>query len=71
MNLKISTFVAIKHKLDMMTSFWNGLGDIFTSIFSIMPTLGNIPNYLGILIISVFFIYWTKELIMFKRNGDS
>lgn len=55
----------------MMTSFWNGLGEMFTAILSIMPTLGNIPNYLAVFIIAVFFIYWTRKLVIFKRNGDS
>jgi hypothetical protein len=55
----------------MMTSFWNGLGDIFSAILSIMPTLGNVPNYLAIFIISVLFIYWTRELIIFKKKGES
>ena len=54
-----------------MTSFWNGLGDMFSAILSIMPALGNIPNYLAIIIITVFFIYWTRELIIFKKNGES
>lgn len=55
----------------MWSSFWNGLGDLITALFSIMPTLGNLPNVLAVLIITVFFIYWTMELIKFKRNGES
>jgi hypothetical protein len=55
----------------MWSSFWNGLGDLFTALFSIMPTLGNLPNILAILVITVFFIYWTMELVKFKRNGEA
>ena len=55
----------------MWSTFWNGLGDLFTALWSIMPALGNIPNLLAILIISVFFIYWTGKLIAFKKEGDA
>ena len=55
----------------MWSAFWNGLGDLFTALWSIMPALGNIPNLLAILIISVFFIYWTRKLIAFKKEGDA
>ena len=65
-----SNFVVINNNT-MWSAFWNGLGDLFTTLWSIMPTLGNIPNLLAILIISVFFIYWTGKLFAFKKEGDA
>ena len=55
----------------MWSSFWNGLGEIFTAIWTIMPTLGNFPNILAILIISGLFLYWTRKLVDFKKNGEA
>lgn len=55
----------------MWTTFWNSLGEIFTALWSIMPSLGNIPNVLAIIIISVFFIYWTGKLVSFSKKGDA
>ncbi len=55
----------------MWSAFWNGLGDLFTALWTVMPALGNFPNLLAILIISVLFIYWTGKLIAFSKNGDA
>lgn len=55
----------------MWSTFWNGLGDLFSSIWTIMPNLGNIPNVLAIVIISILFIYWTGKLVAFKKNGEA
>ena len=55
----------------MWSTFWIGLGDLFSSIWTIMPTLGNIPNVLATLVISVLFVYWTGKLIAFKRKGEA
>jgi hypothetical protein len=55
----------------MWSNFWNGLGDIFSSIWTIMPTVGNLPNLFAIIIISILFIYWTIKLVAFKKNGES
>jgi len=55
----------------MWSSFWNGIGDLFSSIWTVMPTLGNIPNVLAIIVISVLFLYWTGKLVAFKRKGEA
>jgi len=55
----------------MWSTFWNSLGDIFSSIWTIMPALGNIPNVLAIIVISVLFIYWTGKLFIFKKKGEA
>ena len=55
----------------MWSTFWNGLGELFSAIWTIMPALGNIPNVLAILVISVLFLYWTRKLVAFKKNGEA
>jgi hypothetical protein len=55
----------------MMTNFWNSLGDILASLLSITPIMGNLPNLLAILVISVLFIWWTRKLMIFKKNGEA
>ena len=55
----------------MWSTFWNGLGKIFSSIWTIMPTLGNVPNILAILVIAVLFLYWTGKLVSYKKNGEA
>ena len=55
----------------MWSTFWNGLGELFSAILTTMPTLGNIPNVLAILVISVLFLYWTGKLVAFKKNGEA
>ena len=55
----------------MWSTFWNGLGEIFSAIWTIMPTFGNVPNVLGILVIAVLFLYWTGKLVAFKKNGEA
>ena len=55
----------------MIRDFLYGLGDMFESLWTIMPSIGNIPNDISILVVSVFFIYWTVKLIQFKRNGEA
>ncbi|MDB2362063.1 MAG: hypothetical protein P8N00_02805 [Flavobacteriales bacterium] len=55
----------------MWSTFWNSIGDLFSSIWTIMPTLGNVPNVLAIIVISVLFVYWTGKLVAFKKNGEA
>ena len=55
----------------MIGDIFYGLGDIFESLWSIMPSIGGVPNDIFILIISVLFIYWTVKLVQFKRNGEA
>ena len=55
----------------MIRDFFYGLGDIFESLWTIMPSIGNIPNDISILVVSALFIYWTIKLIKFKRNGEA
>ena len=60
----------IKYK-KMLKDFFYGLGEMFESVWTIMPSIGNIPNDISIIVISAFFIYWTVKLVQFKRNGEA
>lgn len=40
--------------------FIYGLGDFFTWTFSILPALGNLPNYLYAILMFAGVIYWLK-----------
>ena len=55
----------------MIRDFLYGLGDMFESLWKIMPSIGNIPNDISIFVVSAFFIYWTVKLIQFKRKGEA
>ena len=45
----------LKLKLQkMIRDFFYGLGDIFESLWTIMPSIGNIPNDISILVVSAF-----------------
>lgn len=54
-----------------MRDFFYGLGDLFEQLWTIVPAIGNIPNYISIFIISVLFIYWTVKLVQFSRKGEA
>lgn len=58
-------------KITRMTKFWYALGDMFENVWEIMPAIGNVPNYISIVVIAAFFLYWTNKLIQFKRNGEA
>ncbi len=55
----------------MIRDFFYRIGDMFESLWTIMPSIGNIPNDISILVVSALFIYWTVKLIQFKRNGEA
>lgn len=55
----------------MIRDFFYGLGEAFDGLWAIMPSIGNTPNYISILVISVLFIYWTAKLVQYKRNGEA
>jgi tellurite resistance protein TehA-like permease len=46
------------------------LVDIFQATFKILPALGNGANYFFIAVIALLLIYWTGQLIKFKRQGQ-
>lgn len=54
-----------------MTKFFYALGDMFESFWTIMPSIGNTPNIIAILVIAAFFMYWVGKLVQFKKNGEA
>lgn len=36
------------------------LGDLFTSSFQILPTIGNLPNYIFAVIMVIGTVYWLR-----------
>lgn len=47
-----------------------GLGEFFLWTFEILPTLGNLPNFLFIGIGSILFLYWMSQMASHARNGE-
>jgi tellurite resistance protein TehA-like permease len=52
-----------------MKDIFYAIADFFEYIFNVVEILGNIPNYLYIVIISVFLILWI--IIMLKHRKDN
>ena len=52
---------------------WNdfvyGLGDLMELTFTILPTLGNLPNVLFTLVIFAGLVYWMLELKKYKAEA--
>lgn len=46
------------------------IGDFFEWTFEILPVLGNIPNYLFVVLGALFFLYWMGQMVKFKRAGE-
>ena len=55
----------------MMSNFFYSLGNIFESLWSVIPSIGGVPNYIFSIIITLLFVYWTVQLIRFKRNQEN
>lgn len=49
-----------------------GLGDFVEATFEILPVLGNLPNYLFIVLGFIFFFYWMGQMNKHrKQNGPA
>ena len=53
-----------------MKEVFYAIADFFSIIFNIVEALGNIPNYFYILIISVFLILWTTQMLKHRRDNE-
>lgn len=51
-----------------MEAIFYGIADLFESLFTIMPKLGNIPNTLFIILGFIAFVTWTSLLFKYKRE---
>ena len=47
-----------------------GLGELFQASFKILTTLGNIPNYIFIVIGFVLLFYWLKEMANYNSEAE-
>ena len=54
---------------------WNdivyGLGHFLEWTFGILPVLGNIPNFLFLVIGFLFFFYWMGQLRKHSKAGEN
>ena len=59
--------------MSVYNDFIYGIGDLFTFTFQILPTLGNLPNYLFAVILAagaIYWLNWQKNLSAeAKQNG--
>lgn len=46
------------------------IGDFFEWTFGILPVIANVPNVIFFIIIAAFFLYWTFQLVKFRRAGE-
>ena len=53
-----------------MDAVFYGIADFFQPIFMIMAKLGNIPNALFIVIGAIAFLVWTRQLMIYRNQGD-
>mgnify|MGYP001369336536 CR=1 FL=1 len=53
-----------------MNKIWYGIADFFKFVFSIIEDLGNILNYIYIVVIFIFLVVWTSKMIGHKKNNE-
>jgi len=54
----------------MLRNFFEGLGDIFTACFKILPVIGDQVNRVFMLVIAGGLIYWVLQMRKHKANGE-
>jgi hypothetical protein len=54
----------------MWNDFVYGLGDFFQWTFKILPTLGDLPNNIFILVGFGLFFYWIKEQNRYNKEAE-
>ncbi len=52
----------------MLGEFFHGLSDFFEASFEILPILGNIPNFILMIVGSAFFIFLMLQLKKFGKE---
>ena len=53
-----------------MSEIFYAIADFFSLIFKGVEIIGNSINYLYILIIFAFLVFWTLQMIKHRRNGE-
>jgi hypothetical protein len=54
----------------MLRNFFEGLGDIFTASFKILPVIGDQVNRVFMLVIASGLIYWVLQMRKHKVKGE-
>ena len=54
-----------------MDAVFYGIADSLQPILAVVAKLGNIPNALFIVCGFITFSAWTRQLIIFRRQGDN
>ncbi len=55
---------------EKMDNIWYAIADFFQFIFKYIEMLGNSVNYLYIVIIFVFLVVWTLQMLKHKKNNE-
>tara|TARA_B100000902_G_C27287051_1_gene905019 strand:+ start:407 stop:583 length:177 start_codon:yes stop_codon:yes gene_type:complete len=53
-----------------MKEMFYAIADFFSIIFNIVESLGNIPNYFYIGVISIFLVLWTTQMLKHRRDNE-
>ena len=53
-----------------MDKIWYTIADFFQFIFKYIEMLGNSVNYLYIVIIFVFLVVWTLQMLKHRKNNE-
>jgi hypothetical protein len=54
-----------------MDAVFYAIADSLQPVFAIMAKLGNIPNALFIIIGLIAFLAWTRQLMIFRKQGEN
>lgn len=53
-----------------MNDFLYATGDLFESIFDVMPLFGDYINYFFMVVIFTFLVVWTTKMFGHKKRGE-
>ena len=53
-----------------MNNFLYATGDLFESIFDVMPLFGDYINYFFMVVIFTFLVVWTNKMFGHKKRGE-
>ena len=53
-----------------MNDFLYASGDLFESIFDVMPLFGDYINYFFMVVIFTFLVVWTTKMFGHKKRGE-
>ncbi|APD06822.1 hypothetical protein UJ101_01303 [Flavobacteriaceae bacterium UJ101] len=52
----------------MLSDLFHGIGNLFEASFEILPVLGNIPNFILMVVGATMFIWWMLQLKKFGKE---